>query len=718
MGCIKSSIGADAAGLGQLEKMYKLDSNLLGSGSYAKVYRAKEIKTGKIVAVKRINKAKSKREYLDVEITIMRRFGNHKHIVSLFACYETESEVQLVIEYMSGGELFDVLNENGPYGEADAAKHVKAIGSALSFLHGNNVAHRDLKPENLLLTSKPPAPLGVLKISDFGLAKVLKDNELMHKACGTWAYCAPEVLRIKTEGAGNYDVRCDMFSVGVLLFIILAGYHPFDVDGRNTEQRMQDLIIKGDWDFNDEAWDEVCQDAKDLITALLEPNPARRITANQLLRHSWTAGISPYGSLSWKINSEISEYRVRMKHKALKAGLISTQAMVRLFHGQGKHVNGVCNDEAKIDEDRRSEARRHWQVVRKAHKSGEIVKDPCRLTSAIKAAHNRFLRFQATPHEEKHRGERINQLFEALDADRNGWLDEHELFQFAKLMEFPGDKVQWNKEYGKLCVECGWDVEAGIDSATFALLVNTQECNFYHTNVMLDEVLAQLLGSENGSNGCIKGVPPSPSSATVVWRSSQKSKKQDATRKKTVDVDKAKSAGRAKSKAKAQGARKEALVDDDAPKREVSALGKTKKTKPKAKHAPVIDIPVREMSNLTLMGDVQSPSPRGTSAITSSEGTNKLKLEVDGEGSAIVRVSGVSTSSPTRSREATDQTLDSEIGSRRFTESGEVQAIAAVAKSPRGDRQPPKSPRDRPLPYEAVSDVKNYSEKQALLQVA
>eukprot|EP00427_Karlodinium_veneficum_P054155 CAMPEP_0169416506 /NCGR_PEP_ID=MMETSP1017-20121227/63159_1 /TAXON_ID=342587 /ORGANISM="Karlodinium micrum, Strain CCMP2283" /LENGTH=164 /DNA_ID=CAMNT_0009524459 /DNA_START=33 /DNA_END=523 /DNA_ORIENTATION=+ len=141
---------------GSQDRLEKNDSKVLGSGSYAKVYRARENKTGKVVAVKRIDKAHSRRELLDAEIMIMQRFSRHKNIVGLFGVYETEEEVQLVIEFMAGGELFDALDSNGPYTEECAARHLRDIASALEYLHGNRVAHRDLKPENLLLSSKPP----------------------------------------------------------------------------------------------------------------------------------------------------------------------------------------------------------------------------------------------------------------------------------------------------------------------------------------------------------------------------------------------------------------------------------------------------------------------------------------------------------------------------------------------------------------------------------
>ena len=168
--------------------------------------------------MKKIEKKRSKQESLVTEIEILRRFGHHRHIVELFDVFETDDEIQLVMELMRGGELFDALVENGPYSEGDASKHLRDVGSALHFLHSENIVHRDLKPENLLLTSKGKD--GKVKLGDFGLSKIVQENELMRTACGTWAYCAPEVLRIRRDRVGTYDSKCDVFSIGVILFVM------------------------------------------------------------------------------------------------------------------------------------------------------------------------------------------------------------------------------------------------------------------------------------------------------------------------------------------------------------------------------------------------------------------------------------------------------------------------------------------------------------------
>ena len=321
MGCSRSKVE-------MLEDKYQLsDTDKLGRGQYATVVKAINRKTKREVAVKRIDKARSKPDHLETEIEVLRRFGHHRNIVELYDVYETASEIQLAMELMLGGELLDALVENGPYDEAAAARHVRDIGSALHFLHSEGIVHRDLKPENLLLTST--ARDGRLKIGDFGLSKILQEDELMSTACGTWAYCAPEVLRIRQERKGTYDSKCDMFSTGAILFVILAGYHPFDPRGGNTDRQMQKLILKGQWDFEDPAWADVSGKAKELVTSLLEPDPKKRLSARDMLLHPWVKGTVLRGKLSQTIDKDLGEFRVQMRRK-LKVGMGAVQAATKM----------------------------------------------------------------------------------------------------------------------------------------------------------------------------------------------------------------------------------------------------------------------------------------------------------------------------------------------------------------------------------------------------
>eukprot|EP00937_MAST-01D_sp_MAST-1D-sp2_P004841 g4841.t1 len=316
----------------RLEDRYSLVDSELGSGQYATVVRAVNKKTKREVAVKKILKARSKRANLDTEIEILKRFGHHKHIVDLYDVYETAEHIFLAMELMRGGELFDALVENGPYDEGDASRHIRDIGSALHFLHSEGIVHRDLKPENLLLTTTGRDAR--LKIADFGLSKILEEEEMMKTACGTWAYCAPEVLRIRRDHVGSYDAKCDMFSVGVILFVILSGYHPFDPAGENTDKQMQRLILEGRQGG-----------AKELVRCLLEADPAKRLSAAQMLLHPWVKGTVLRGKLSATIDKDIGVYRQRMRKK-LKVGFKAVHSLMTIKQGPSKRRSALEREAA------------------------------------------------------------------------------------------------------------------------------------------------------------------------------------------------------------------------------------------------------------------------------------------------------------------------------------------------------------------------------------
>jgi len=318
-----------------LEDNYTIGEKL-GEGQFAEVFLGTRKKgTQTKVAIKLIDRSKSRTENLEAEIDLLKRFGTHDNIVQLFDVYDTENQVQMCMEWMAGGELFDHLVEQGPYTEQKACKLLTGIGDALIFLHENGCCHRDLKPENLLLSNRQSN--AVLKIADFGLSKIIPDtgNGLLKTACGTWAYAAPEVLEIKDKGTGGYNEAADMWAVGVIIFVLLAGYHPFDVTGGSSDTQMQSDIKKGKWNFDDPAWKDVTLDAKDMITKLLQKNPDDRLTAQDLLEHSWFSGgmsrtwskITLPGQNDIGITVSLEEYRKGLRRKLKGTILVVNAAM-------------------------------------------------------------------------------------------------------------------------------------------------------------------------------------------------------------------------------------------------------------------------------------------------------------------------------------------------------------------------------------------------------
>ena len=180
--------------------------------------------------------------------------------------------------FLEGGELFEKIKSKGLYRESDARPVMRNFISALEYLHERNIVHRDLKPENLLLASKENN--WDLKIADFGLATVIDDNETkLYLRCGSPGYVAPELLQEK-----GYNCQADIFSVGVIFYIVLTGRPLFR---GNTPEEILQKNMKCEYTFNDRQWENISATAKDLVEKLLKEDPDERITATQALEHPW-----------------------------------------------------------------------------------------------------------------------------------------------------------------------------------------------------------------------------------------------------------------------------------------------------------------------------------------------------------------------------------------------------------------------------------------------
>ncbi|KAL9280565.1 putative CBL-interacting serine/threonine-protein kinase 25 CAMK-CAMKL-CHK1 family [Arabidopsis thaliana] len=249
---------------------------LLGKGTFGKVYYGKEITTGESVAIKIINKDQVKREsmmeQIKREISIM-RLVRHPNIVELKEVMATKTKIFFIMEYVKGGELFSKI-VNGKLKEDSARKYFQQLVSAVDFCHSRGVSHRDLKPENLLVDEN-----GDLKVSDFGLSalpeQILQDG-LLHTQCGTPAYVAPEVLRKK-----GYDgAKADIWSCGVILYVLLAGFLPFQDENL---MKMYQKIFKSEFEYP--PW--FSPESKRLISKLLVVDPNKRISIPAIMRTPW-----------------------------------------------------------------------------------------------------------------------------------------------------------------------------------------------------------------------------------------------------------------------------------------------------------------------------------------------------------------------------------------------------------------------------------------------
>lgn len=249
----------------------------IGEGSFAKVKFARNSETGEAVAVKILDKEmvlKHKMaEQIRREIATMKLI-KHPNVVRLYEVMGSRTKIYIVLEFATGGELFDKIVKHGRMSENEARKYFQQLINAVDYCHSRGVYHRDLKPENLLLDG-----YGNLKVSDFGLSALsqeVRDDGLFHTACGTPNYVAPEVLNDR-----GYDgATADLWSCGVILFVLLAGYLPFD--DANTMNLYKKILAA---EFTCPPW--LSFGAMKLITRLLDPNPVTRIIVPEILEDEW-----------------------------------------------------------------------------------------------------------------------------------------------------------------------------------------------------------------------------------------------------------------------------------------------------------------------------------------------------------------------------------------------------------------------------------------------
>uniref|UniRef100_A0A667YX23 calcium/calmodulin-dependent protein kinase n=1 Tax=Myripristis murdjan TaxID=586833 RepID=A0A667YX23_9TELE len=262
----------------------------LGKGAFSVVRRCVKKSTGQEYAAKIINTKKlSARDHqkLEREARICRLL-KHPNIVRLHDSISEEGFHYLVFDLVTGGELFEDIVAREYYSEADASQCINQILESVSHIHQHDIVHRDLKPENLLLASKMKG--AAVKLADFGLAiEVQGDQQAWFGFAGTPGYLSPEVLR-----KDPYGKPVDIWACGVILYILLVGYPPFwDED----QHKLYQQIKAGAYDFPSPEWDTVTPEAKNLINQMLTINPAKRITADQALKHPWVCQRSTVASM-------------------------------------------------------------------------------------------------------------------------------------------------------------------------------------------------------------------------------------------------------------------------------------------------------------------------------------------------------------------------------------------------------------------------------------
>lgn len=318
----KSSVEDSSSGK-TFNELYKLGKQL-GEGAFSVVKEGSHRQSSSSFAIKIVTKSKLSKEdeiALKDEIAVLTEL-KHKHIIRLYDVFDEQQFYYLVTEKMMGGELFDRIVQKSYYNEKEARDVCKILFDAMLYCHKHKVAHRDLKPENLLLTSESDD--SDIKIADFGFAKKVKAPNSLTTQCGTPGYVAPEILEGKP-----YDTQADMWSLGVIVYILLGGYPPF------IEQNQRELfrkIRKGQYEFHEEYWGQVSDDAKNMISKLLTVSPTQRYDAQGAMNNGWIrADDKKLAAQNLGVNLEqMKKFNAKRKFKAAVKTVVAANKLSSL----------------------------------------------------------------------------------------------------------------------------------------------------------------------------------------------------------------------------------------------------------------------------------------------------------------------------------------------------------------------------------------------------
>ncbi|CAA2979707.1 calcium-dependent kinase 34-like [Olea europaea subsp. europaea] len=431
----------------------------LGRGQFGVTHLCTHKQTGQQYACKTIAKRKlvNKEDIEDVqrEVQIMYHLIDQPNIVQLMGAYEDKHSVHLVMELCAGGELFDRIIAKGHYTERAAASLLRIIVQIVHTCHSMGVIHRDLKPENFLLLNKDEnAPL---KATDFGLSVFYKEGEVFKDIVGSAYYIAPEVLKRR------YGPEVDIWSIGVMLYILLCGVPPFWAESENG---IFNAILRGHVDFTSDPWPSISNGAKDLIRKMLNSDSKQRLTAYQVLDHPWIKedGEAPDTPLDNAVLDRLKQFRAMNKFKkaALRviAGCLSEEEIMGLkvmFKGMDTDNGTITLEELKQGLAKQGTKLSEYEVKQ--------------LMEAADADGNGTIDYEefitATMHMNRmDREEHLYTAFQYFDKDHSGYITIEELEQ--ALREFG---MNDGKDIKEIISEVDADNDGRINYDEFAAMM-------------------------------------------------------------------------------------------------------------------------------------------------------------------------------------------------------------------------------------------------------
>ena len=400
---------------------YTLKSEL-GSGSYGRVVSAIHNQTHESRAIKIINKLTIKsdetRSKIMNEVEILKNL-DHPNIVKLYEFHEDDTNLYLVMELCTGGELLDSIISNGNFDEAQAVLYLKQILSAVVYLHSLNIVHRDLKLENLLIEHSRSSNI---KIIDFGASCSFVPGKFLDYRIGTLNYLAPEVIRKK------YTERCDVWSCGVILYVLLSGKLPFS---NKAKAETVKLIQVGEYDIEGGVWESISSDAKDLVVSMLEVNPVKRLTAAGAFAHPWLQNCSQppiKANLLQIVSQNLKSFNETSKLQRAVIRFIASQLLTASEKGDFINIFKTLDSDAvgKISE---AELRTHWRNIFNEELSEEEAHQIMIRIDTDRSGFIEYSEFLVAAMDRKKllSPEHLEAVFQAFDSDKNGKISAAEL---------------------------------------------------------------------------------------------------------------------------------------------------------------------------------------------------------------------------------------------------------------------------------------------------
>ena len=377
--------------------------NFLGEGSFASVYRVQNKYTNVICAMKIINKsyncsAEDEKDILN-EINIL-RLMDHPSVLKIFEFYSNKQSYSIVTELCPGGELFQQIIDKGPFNEKYSAYIMYQLLSAVNYCHKMHIVHRDLKPENILIVSKDKDGYPTIKVCDFGTSKIFEKGAVQRKLVGSSYYIAPEVLK------KNYNEKCDIWSCGVIMYILLSARPPF---GGNDDNDIMERVSIGKYDLESSPFDKLSSSALDLIRKCLTMDVNQRISADECLKHPWFKENKSQEMYNKINDGNTMKNLIENLKRYRRTSVIQETALAYLVHHfpQIKDVINSCKLFNQID------------------KSGDGKISKKELLKGISERYN-----------SKTLEKDIDEIYKNLDMDNNGYIGYEEFVRAAVSKEY------------------------------------------------------------------------------------------------------------------------------------------------------------------------------------------------------------------------------------------------------------------------------------------